>query len=47
MTLPDPNAGESANNKLRPETLESMYYLWYYSGDDKYRQWARDIFMAL
>jgi hypothetical protein len=33
MTIPD----DAAHNLLRPETVEGLYYLWYYSGDPKYR----------
>ena len=26
--------------------MESLFYMWYYTGDDKYRQYGRDIFDA-
>eukprot|EP01063_Lacrimia_lanifica_P015447 TRINITY_DN22205_c0_g1_i1.p1 TRINITY_DN22205_c0_g1~~TRINITY_DN22205_c0_g1_i1.p1 ORF type:complete len:585 (+),score=109.08 TRINITY_DN22205_c0_g1_i1:99-1853(+) len=32
---------------LRPEALESLYYLWVYTQDPKYREWAWDIFVAI
>mmetsp|Transcript_46026 Transcript_46026/g.81652 ORF Transcript_46026/g.81652 Transcript_46026/m.81652 type:complete len:513 (+) Transcript_46026:36-1574(+) len=32
---------------LRPEAAEAMYYMWYYTGDHKYRQWASGILRAL
>merc|ERR1711957_402345 len=28
---------------LRPEAVEAMYHMWYYTGDHKYRQWAHDV----
>merc|ERR1719362_2791936 len=37
-------AKEAPYNILRPEALESMYYMHYYTGDPKYRQWAHEIF---
>ncbi|CAM6085552.1 unnamed protein product [Calypogeia fissa] len=33
-------------NILRPETIESLFYLWRKTGDSKYRDWAWDIFEA-
>jgi hypothetical protein len=38
--------GDGAYNILRPEAIESIYYMWYYTGDDKYRVWAKEMFMA-
>jgi mannosyl-oligosaccharide alpha-1,2-mannosidase len=32
---------------LRPETLESLFYFYYMTGDSKYQQWAWDIFSAI
>eukprot|EP00246_Nothoceros_aenigmaticus_P018189 TRINITY_DN9422_c0_g1_i1.p1 TRINITY_DN9422_c0_g1~~TRINITY_DN9422_c0_g1_i1.p1 ORF type:complete len:176 (-),score=31.32 TRINITY_DN9422_c0_g1_i1:128-655(-) len=33
-------------NILRPETVESLMYLWRKTGDQKYRDWGWDIFQA-
>ncbi|KAK2956623.1 putative Mannosyl-oligosaccharide 1,2-alpha-mannosidase MNS2 [Blattamonas nauphoetae] len=33
--------------KLRPETIESMFYLFRFTGDEKYQDWAWEIFLAL
>lgn len=33
-------------NILRPETIESFMYLWRKTGDQKYRDWGWDIFLA-
>lgn len=35
-----------AYNILRPETIESLFYLWRKTGDAKYREWGWDIFQA-
>lgn len=35
-----------AHNLLRPETLESMFYLYRFTGDKKYRDQAWQIFLA-
>jgi len=32
---------------LRPEAAEAMYYMWYYTGDHKYREWAHKIVQSL
>jgi len=32
---------------LRPEAAEAMYYMWYYTGDHVYREWAHAILEAL
>ena len=34
-------------NKLRPEVVESLMYLWRVTGKQKYRQWGWQIFSAL
>lgn len=31
-------------NQLRPELIESLYYLNYYTGDPKYVEWGKEIF---
>ncbi|KAF9128316.1 mannosyl-oligosaccharide alpha-1,2-mannosidase [Mortierella sp. GBA39] len=35
------------HNWLRPETVESLFYLWRLTGDDKYRHWGWNIFEAI
>merc|ERR1711974_240863 len=37
---------DAAHNLLRPEAVESLYYMHYYTGDPKYRQWGHKIFTA-
>ncbi|CAD7966420.1 unnamed protein product [Amoebophrya sp. A25] len=37
---------DGAHNLLRPEAIEAIYYMWYYTGDPKYRVWAREMFLA-
>ena len=32
---------------LRPEVLESLLYLWRFTGNPRYRHWGRTIFMAI
>lgn len=32
---------------LRPEAVEAMYYMWYYTGEHKYREWAYAVLQAL
>merc|ERR1719506_1356299 len=32
---------------LRPEAVEAMYYMWYYTGEHKYREWANAVLQAL
>lgn len=32
---------------LRPETLEAFFYLWRFTGDAIYKEWAWDVFQAL
>lgn len=32
---------------LRPETAESLFYLYRFTGDERYRRWGRDIFRAI
>ncbi|KAJ3085971.1 mannosyl-oligosaccharide alpha-1,2-mannosidase, partial [Quaeritorhiza haematococci] len=33
-----------AHNLLRPETVESLFYMWRITGDEKYREWGWKIF---
>lgn len=41
----DMQPGNNAN-QLRPEVLESFFYMWRFTGDVKYQQWAWQIFQA-
>mmetsp|Transcript_76407 Transcript_76407/g.224144 ORF Transcript_76407/g.224144 Transcript_76407/m.224144 type:complete len:240 (+) Transcript_76407:1-720(+) len=40
-------SGNSWENRLRPEAIESIFYMLYYTGDPKYRRMAGEIFEAL
>lgn len=45
----DPAAGMrvgDARNDLRPEAVESLYYLWRITGDAQYREWGWAMFQA-
>eukprot|EP01063_Lacrimia_lanifica_P039060 TRINITY_DN8471_c0_g1_i1.p1 TRINITY_DN8471_c0_g1~~TRINITY_DN8471_c0_g1_i1.p1 ORF type:complete len:600 (+),score=194.73 TRINITY_DN8471_c0_g1_i1:69-1868(+) len=42
-----PPTAEDGKYQLRPETLESLYYLWLQTKDPKYREWAWAIFTAI
>ncbi len=33
-------------NVLRPEAVESLYYMWRLTGEQKYREWGWNIFQA-
>jgi mannosyl-oligosaccharide alpha-1,2-mannosidase len=33
-------------NILRPETVESLFYLWRFTGNRTYREWGWNIFQA-
>ncbi|KAF9918501.1 mannosyl-oligosaccharide alpha-1,2-mannosidase [Lobosporangium transversale] len=35
------------HNWLRPETVESLFYMWRFTGDEKYRKWGWKIFEAI
>ncbi|KAI1311608.1 mannosyl-oligosaccharide alpha-1,2-mannosidase [Mortierella claussenii] len=35
------------HNWLRPETVESLFYLWRLTGDEKYRNWGWSIFESM
>lgn len=37
---------DAPHNLLRPEAIETLYYLHYYTGDPKYRRWAYEMFSA-
>ncbi|CAE7932890.1 alpha-Man-Ia, partial [Symbiodinium necroappetens] len=39
--------GDAPHNLLRPEAAEALWYMWYYTGDHKYRQWAKYGFSAI
>jgi hypothetical protein len=36
-----------SESMLRPEAVESWYYLHYFTGDPKYREWAHDYLVAM
>ncbi|CAL9084800.1 unnamed protein product [Musa textilis] len=45
------NGGEDMNvgtswNILRPETVASLMYLWWFTGNKTYQDWGRNIFQA-
>lgn len=33
-------------NMLRPETVESLFYLWRFTNNEMYRDWGWNIFQA-
>ena len=37
---------KSSRNMLRPETVESLFYMWRVTGEPKYREWGWQIFQA-
>lgn len=39
MTIPN----DAPHNLLRPEAIEAVYYMWYYTGDPKYRRMAYEM----
>jgi len=45
MKLQDMNVGTSWNI-LRPETVESLFYLWRITGNKTYQEWGWNIFQA-
>lgn len=36
----------AAHNILRPEAIESMFYMWRFTRDPKYREWGWKMFLA-
>jgi len=36
--------GADAHNLQRPETIESLFYMWRITGDEKYRNWGWEMF---
>lgn len=38
--------GSDSHNLQRPETAESLFYMWRITGDDKYRRWGWEMFEA-
>ncbi|BFZ57885.1 mannosyl-oligosaccharide alpha-1,2-mannosidase [Savitreella phatthalungensis] len=36
-----------AHNLMRPETVESLFMLWTITGEEKYRQWSWQIYVAM
>ncbi|KAK0657325.1 glycoside hydrolase [Cercophora newfieldiana] len=52
---PDPNAewrkdlevhSNDAHNLQRPETVESLFYMWRITGEEKYREWGWEMFKS-
>lgn len=37
---------DDVGNLLRPETVESIYYMWRLTGEQRYREWGWEIFQA-
>jgi len=37
---------DAPHNMMRPEAIEAIYYMWYFTGDPKYRQWGYELFTA-
>ena len=35
-----------AHNLQRPETVESLFYMWRITGDEQYREWGWEMFMS-
>merc|ERR1719453_2155633 len=42
-----PQAFAGRRYKLRPEVAESIYYLWYFTGEPVWQHMAKDILMAI
>lgn len=38
---------QAAHSFLRPETAESLFYMYRFTGDERYRQWGEKIFRAI
>ncbi|KAL9042725.1 MAG: hypothetical protein Q9180_000383 [Flavoplaca navasiana] len=37
---------QDAHNLQRPETVETLFYMWRITGDEKYREWGWEMFMS-
>lgn len=37
---------QDAHNLQRPETVETLFYMWRITGDEKYRKWGWEMFMS-
>lgn len=37
---------QDSHNLQRPETVESLFYMWRITGDEKYRQWGWEMFQS-
>lgn len=37
---------QDAHNLQRPETVETLFYMWRITGDDKYREWGWEMFRS-
>lgn len=35
-----------AHNLLRPELIESLFYMWYFTGNKTYQDWGWQIFQV-
>ncbi|KAL8989228.1 MAG: hypothetical protein Q9177_001847 [Variospora cf. flavescens] len=38
--------GQDAHNLQRPETVETLFYMWRITGDDMYREWGWEMFKS-
>ncbi|KAL8967193.1 MAG: hypothetical protein Q9183_003031 [Haloplaca sp. 2 TL-2023] len=38
--------GQDAHNLQRPETVETLFYMWRITGDEKYREWGWEMFKS-
>lgn len=43
----DPGRKKKRSNNLRPDTVETLFYLWRTTHDAKYREWAWEIFTGV
>lgn len=38
--------GQDAHNLQRPETVETLFYMWRITGEEKYREWGWEMFKS-
>ncbi|KAI4186922.1 MAG: hypothetical protein L6R41_003152 [Letrouitia leprolyta] len=38
--------GQDAHNLQRPETVETLFYMWRITGDERYREWGWEMFLS-
>ncbi|KAL9031853.1 MAG: hypothetical protein Q9196_000167 [Gyalolechia fulgens] len=38
--------GQDAHNRQRPETVETLFYMWRITGDERYREWGWEMFQS-